>query len=114
MLYSDSCVACAGVGANLDLNGVCQCADFATLIDNAADGTAVCECNTYYLPFKDDCIMCSGIGAFFNDAGLCSCGTGATLSVVDNLLQCVCPVNLIQNGDACIKCDGGTISQIFF
>ena len=101
MLYSDSCVACAGTGATLDSNGICQCANFATLIDNAADGTAVCECNTNYLPFNEFCIMCSGVGAFVNEAGICSCGTGAMLDVVDNLFQCACPVNSVQSGDSC-------------
>ena len=114
MLFADSCIACAGPGATLDANGICQCPSFATLIDNAADRTAVCQCNTNYLPFNNVCSMCSGVGAFFNEAGLCSCGTGATLNVVDNLLQCVCPVDLVQSGDECIKCDGGMISQIYF
>ena len=109
MLYSDSCVACAGVGANLDLNGTCQCANFATLIDNAANGTAVCECNTYYVPFKDDCVQCSGIGAFVNESGICSCGTDAYLDVIDSLIQCVCPATWVKNGDSRFQCNGGKI-----
>ena len=63
MLFDDSCIACAGTGATLDVNGVCQCANFATLIDNATDSTAVCQCNTNYLPFIDACVMCYGVGA---------------------------------------------------
>ena len=110
MLLDDTCVACTGPGATLNINGLCQCADFATLIDNAADGTAICQCNRNYLPFKDVCIMCSGVGAFVNDAGLCSCDTGAVLDVAGNLVQCVCPVNWVQSGDSCFQCDGGKIS----
>ena len=94
MLFDDSCVACAGTGATLDFNGVCQCADFATLIDNATDGTAICECNTNFLPFNDVCYICSGVGAFVNDAGICSCGTGAYLDIIDNFVQCVCEPQL--------------------
>ena len=109
MLFDASCIACAGPGAALDVNGVCRCADFATFIDSA-----VCQCSKNYLPFNDGCRMCSGVGAFFDDAGLCSCGTGAMLTVVDNLRQCVCPVNLVQSGDVCIECDGGTFSRVYF
>ena len=109
MLFEDSCIACAGQGAILDVNGVCQCADFATLIENAADGTAVCQCNTNYLPYNDVCVMCSGVGAYVNDAGICSCGTGAYLDVIDSLIQCVCPVTWVQSGDACFQCDGGKV-----
>ena len=57
MLFGDSCVACAGPGASLDANGLCQCADFATLTYNAADDTAVCECKTNFLKFNDICVM---------------------------------------------------------
>ena len=110
MLFGDSCVACAGLGAALDAKGVCTCGAFATLVDDATDSTAVCECNTNFLPFKDDCVMCSGIGAFVNEAGQCSCGTGATLEVIDNLVQCVCQTSLIQSSDVCFQCDGGKIS----
>ena len=113
MLFDDSCVACAGPGAAADVNGVCQCADFATLIENITAGTAVCQCNTNFLPFNDVCVMCSGIDAFVNEAGLCSCGTGAMLNVVNNLVQCVCPVNWVQSGDKCVQCDEGRISRIF-
>ena len=110
MLFGDSCVACAGIGAALDANGVCQCADFATLVNDAADSNAVCKCDSNYLLFNDGCVMCSGVAAFVNEAGLCSCGTGAMLDVVDNLLQCVCSAeeSFISTlaGDGC-ECDAG-------
>ena len=112
MLFGDSCVPCAGLGAALDAKGVCTCGAFATLVDSATDGTAVCECNKNFMPFKDVCVMCSGVGAFVNDEGLCSCGSGALLSVIDNLVQCVCQATLVQSGDACFQCDGGKISWI--
>ena len=94
MIFNDSCVACAGTGATLDSNGVCQCADFATLIDNAADGTAICKCKTNFLPFKDVCVMCYGIGAIVeNDACTCNDIDGAQF---DPLLvgKCICKPQL--------------------
>ena len=109
MMFDDACVACAGLGATLNADGVCTCADFATLVDNAADGTAVCECNENFIAFNDVCIMCSGVGATVNDAGLCTCGNGAMLNIIDDLLQCVCPTNWILSGDACFQCDNGNL-----
>ena len=110
MLFDDSCVACAAPGATLDLNGVCQCANFATLVDNTTDGTATCQCDENYLPFNDNCIMCSGVGAFVNEAGQCSCDTGAMPVFINNLVQCVCPDNWVQSGDTCFQCNRGKIS----
>ena len=96
MLFGDSCVACAGPGASLDANGLCQCADFATLTYNAADDTAVCECKTNFLKFNNECVKCSGIGAFVNNAGICSCGTGAKLNIINDLVQCVSLYELLS------------------
>ena len=94
MLFGDSCVACAGPGAALDVNGVCRCADFATLIENAADGTSVCQCNTNYLLFNDICIMCYGIGAVL-ESGVCTCNN-VEGTQFDSLLvgKCICQPQL--------------------
>ena len=113
-MFNDACVACAGLGATLDAEGICNCADFATLVDNAADGTAVCECNENFMPFDDVCIMCSGIGATVNEAGLCSCGIGAMLNIIDDMLTCVCPASWIESGDACFQCDNGNFMTYSF
>ena len=94
MLFNDSCVACAGTGATLDFNGVCQCADFATLIDDAADRTAVCKCNTNFLPFNNVCVKCYGIGAILEkDACTCNDVDGTQF---DPLLpgKCICEPQL--------------------
>ena len=114
MLFEDSCVACAGPGSILDLNGVCQCANFATLVENSTDETAICQCDENYLPFNDICIICLGVGAFVNKAGQCSCGTGAMPDFINNLVQCVCPDNWVQSGDTCVQCDRGKISFLSF
>ena len=94
MLFDGSCVACAGTGATLDANGVCQCAYSATLIDNAADGTAVCQCNKEFLPFNDLCIMCYGMGAVLNN-GVCTCDDVEDTQFDPFLVgKCVCQPHL--------------------
>ena len=102
MLFDDSCIACAGTGATLDVNGVCQCANFATLIENATDSTAVCQCNTNYLPFIDACVMCYGVGAVLEN-DVCTCndvnGTQFDPSFVG---KCICKPKLFTVSiDAC-------------
>ena len=86
------------------------CANFASLVENSTDGTAICKCDQNYLPFNDVCIMCSGVGAFVNEAGQCSCDTGAMPVFINNLVQCVCPDNWVQSGDTCFQCNRGKIS----
>ena len=106
MLFGDSCVACAGLGAALDANGVCQCANFATLVDNAADGNAVCECNTNFLPFNDVCIMCYGIGAVLEN-GICTCNdVEGTQFDPFSVGKCVCQPHLFT-----VSIDGSFISS---
>ena len=121
MLFGDSCVACAGPGAALDVNGVCHCAQFAILIENAADGTAVCQCDKNYLPFNDVCIICYGVGAVLEN-GACTC-KNVEGTQFDPLLvgKCICQQGLftvsfdglfisskiVQFGtEKCVQCDG--------
>ena len=109
MLFFGECIACSGPGAVLNSNGVCQCADFASLVTDPNDPSAVeaCQCNANFLPFNDVCVMCSGIGAVLSEAGVCTCGEGAQLNIVDDLLQCVCPATWTESNDKCFQCDNG-------
>ena len=108
MFWHDHCVACSGIGAFLNLEGVCTCPAFA--IFNEEDG--VCSCGEGFLTYNEKtCISCSGVGATLTEAGICTCGVNAMLDLIDGRLECICKPGYLaseSDPDQCYLCNNGT------
>ena len=106
MFWHDHCVACSGIGAFLNLEGVCTCTAFADFNDG------VCSCGEGFLTYNDKtCISCSGVGSTLTDAGICTCGINAMLDLVDGRLECICKHGYLASEsdlNQCYLCNNGT------
>ena len=114
MFWHDHCVACSGIGAFLNLEGVCTCPAFAEF--NEDDG--VCSCGEGFLTYNEKtCISCSGVGATLTDAGICTCGVNAMLDLVDGRLECICKPGYLESEsdlEQCYLCNNGMFCfQVF-
>ena len=98
-----TCVACSGIGAQLDENDECSCADDHVIVTDNVCGCD--EANNWFLfALAGECRKCDSDWSDLNiDTGLCNCiVSNSILAAAGN--TCECDEGYMADGASCVMC----------